>query len=540
MNKIISINKLKNIGNNPTESIYLSKINNIYALIDENKNDQALELSKSLFNEFGYVDKVCEVFVMSIIINGDHLNDEDVKKYYLILKKIHDHLSENELIASYIGSFLLPKYKIIQSIEDKNFNISNFFKKTYKTFPNNENIIYHYAASLLLNLDSFYEATDDNKLKIFDDTVSLYINLIVSSEDFDNIIAVEFSKFVYLASIKCNNNKYILETSTKLLKDLYVDFEDEEEVLVYYCLYISKNFITDCSIQSLKAINEFKHIVDTNDAFIFKELFFLSINNFISNQKIEDCKFAISYMINIIYSIEDDTKKSEFIDILAETLSNCSCEPNINARIINEYILPVISSLISDFGYTENVVNEYCIILYNLSCLLNFYDGKDSPHTDVIEELLNCANHFDSAIPYYCLSISNLIHLKGEDFGYEATNTIKNFLMEFKEKDIPETKNGISLTSIYIMSLTNLVNEADIKKCDDLLLSIVHFIDEDNNSLHIDIEKKYSEERLNFMFQYLIALSYYVAKLEISDTSKALEYRLLLNKLDDFLSEQEI
>lgn len=543
MSKIISIDTLKNTNSNKiSESTYLSKVNNVYMLIDEDKKEDALELSQKLFEEYGYIDKICEVFVMSIILNGDHLSDEDVEKYYLLLKKIYNELSDNELIASYTGSFLLPKYTVIQLIEKDDFDINTFFKKIYDTFPNNENIVYHYSASLLLNLDAFYKADDTNKKVIFNKTIELYADLIISAQEFENTVAVEFAKFIYLASIRCNDNEYILKKSFEMLKDLYSDFKDEEEVVVYYCLYISKNFIVDCSISSLKAINEFKNIVEDNNSFVFKEIFFLSMNNFISNQKLEDCKFAVAYMRNILYSLEDSGKKSEFIDIFAEMLSNLSCEQNIDAKAINDYILPLISNLIKDFEYTDNIVNEYCIILYNLSCLLNFYDDedKDSPYLDVIDELLNCANHFDNAIPYYCLSMSNLIHLKDESFGYEVINTIKKFLLQFKEDNIPHTKNGISLKSIYIMAITNLINEVDYTKCNDLLLEINSFVDKSNKSLYLDLSKEYNEEKINIIFQYLVALSYYVSKLEISNELEALEYRILLKQLDDFLSEQEI
>lgn len=539
MNKIININSLKS-SHKSNSYPYLPKVNDIYTLIDQNKNKEALCLSENLFNQYKYIDKVCEVFVMSIILNADYLDDEAIKKYYFILKKIYENINENELIASYTGSFLLPKYELIKSIENENFDAPSFFKKLYDDFPKNENITYHYAASLLLKLDDFYDANNSDKKQIFDKTVNLYTSLILSTEYFDDIISVEFAKFIYLASLRSNDNEYIIKTSYNLLKDLYTDYEDQEEVIVYYCLYISKTFINDSSIISLKAIDEFKNIVDSHDAFVFKELFFLSLNNFISNQKLNDCKFAISYMKNILYNLEENEKKEEFTNIFAEMLSNCSCEQTINVQNINEYILPLISNIIKDFGYNENLVTEYCIILYNMSCLINFYNDKDSPHIDVIEELKNCAKHFDNAIPYYCLSLSNLIHLNDENFGYKSVNTIRNFLLQFDDSNTPITKNGISLNTIYIMSLANLVNEIDIDKCDKILLEIVKFIDDDSNSLYIDLQKEYNKERLNFMFQYLIALSYYVSKLENVNHSKALEYRLLLNKIDDFLSEQEI
>lgn len=544
MNKIISIDKIKQYNNTKfSDYSYLPKINTIYNLIDCNNNKKALEISEQLFYDYGYIDKVCEILITCIMLNVDYINDyKKITRYYFILKKAYDILNYDELICSYIGSFILAKYKNIKPIENIDFIINKFFKDMYHNFPENENIVYQYSSALLLNLDNFYNENNDNRKIIFDDTIKTYLNLIISSEDFDYIIASELSKFLYLASLKAEDNKYILENSSKLLKELYIDYDDDEEIALYYCLYISKHYITDYNITTLKAIDEFKKITNNFDTFIFKELFFLSLNNFVANEKFQNSKFAVAYMRNIIYSLNKDDPISDLCEIFAETLSNCSCDQGLNVQTINDEILPLISAIIKDFGENENIINEYCIVLYNMSCLLNFYNDENAPYTDVIEELLNCAMHFDNAIPYYCLSLSNLIHLNDRNFGLEVTTIIKSFLDEFDEFDIPKTKNNISLTSIYVVSMTNLVNKIEIDEAYTKLLQITNIIDNTCTSLNIDLEKEYDSEKLSYIYQYLRALSYYYEKLkkENINSKQITEIDNLLKKIDYFLQSQEI
>ncbi len=546
MSKVISFDNLKRIKKN-IEDIHeekdyqsLMKATDIYRLIEESKIKEALDLAEITFSEFGYSEKVCEAFVYSIVINGDHFDDESFEKYYIFLRDIYNKFTSSEKIASMSFSFFLPKMEMIKKIEGEDFDFYKLFKEIYDNFPENENIIYHYSCSFLLSLDLYDTEALSNHEKIFDTYVEKYVKLLLDSGESDDIVAVEFSKYLYLASIKSESNS-VIKKALKLLKDISADYEEDEEIITYYCLYISKHMITDNSIHSMKAVNEFKAIIKDYNSFVLSEILFLSLYNLVSTNDYENSKFALSQMKSIIYSLEDfeDRGKHELVELYAESLSNCSCDQNLSVLTINNEILPLVSALIKDFGQTENLVVEYCIILYNIACLISYYEGEDAPHIDVMEELKNCADFFDKAIPYYCLGLSNLIHLNKPEFGYDVVNTIKSYVTEFDDMDMPLSKNNISLLSIYVMAITNLLHLLPAEDARPLLLDIVKLVDADAETLDINLEQEFDEVKIQLLFQYIRALAYYLDKLDPL-SYEAISLNLTLHNLDTFLSEQEL
>ncbi len=527
MAKIVDFNSLKK---NDTKEMHICEIksNDVFNLLDEKKYDEALELSEKHFQEYKYVEAICECYIASIVVNFDKFSDEDFEKYYFIFKDIYYRYLDNQFISRQAITFYLYFIDSIKKLEVEDFDYFKFFNDIYNRFPNSNSISYLYSSALLLNVDNLLETNTEEHKAIFDKTIDVYIQIMLNFDD-DEIIATDFAKFLYLASVRANNDT-ITKIADKLLVDLKIDFEDCEEVLTYYCFFIAHFYINDTSLRSMKAVNEFKEIIANNESYVFREIFFLALYNLVSGEPYSECKSLIRQMRSIIYSLDKESEEFENLsELFAETLSNCSCDQQITAITINDEILPLISSLIKDFGNNENIIMEYSIILYNIFCLINFYEGDDAPHIDVFNELKNCAEHFDVAVPYYCLCLSNLIHLSTEEKSLEYVATIKECLDEFNDLNMPTTKNMYTLKTIYAISLANLVNLVDETKCEDEILKIKFLLD-GSNTLDLNLVEGAFDSQI--LPQYVRALTYYLEKENLSDDKKEI-IRYILSEIKE-------
>lgn len=539
MNKIVNfsdIKKQKDAELNKNEPLYAIKSNEIINLLDEKKYDEALNLAEEAFEKYGYAEQICEAYISAIAVSSDFIEENKFGKYYKIVKEMYSRFENSEIISFYTMVIYLFKLELIRQHEEEDFNFIAVFEKIYNSYPMHEDIAHMYSTALLINLDLF---DGDNDLSIFNDCIEKYTKLTVDFDD-STIIATEFAKFCYLASLK-SIDRQIIEKVHTLLVSLKNDYDDEDELLSYYCLYLANYLILDDSFSSIKAINEFKEIINSRESFIFKEIFFITLNNLISNESFENSKFFINQLKSLIYN-SDKEEIIEHIDLLelfAESLSNFSCESEINVVTINNEILPIIAKLIEDFGTTETLVAEYCVILYNMSCLMKFYKEEDAPHIDVLKELENCADTFDSAIPYYCMCLSNLIHLSNEDFCIEVIEKINDFCLDFNEDTMPITKNDIKLTSIYAMALANAVDICGLDNAKDILLIIKNLvITSEDTSFDIDLNRKFDKDECRILFHYIRGLSYYITKL--TDEGEKIILNVILHKIDDYLCEQEL
>ncbi len=539
MNKIVNfsdIKKTKKAELTKNEPIHLVTSNEIISLLDDKKFDEALIASEEAIKKFGYAEPICEAFISAVAVSSDYLDNEKFAKYYKQVKEIYNRFQNNETISFYSMVIYLFKLELIKQNESDNFDFLAVFNKIYNDYPMHEDIAHMYSTALLLNLDFF---DGENDFSIFQPTIEKFTKLTIDFDD-SSIISTEFAKFCYLASIKSDDEQIISKAYT-LLTSLKSDYEDEDELISYYCLYIANYLIKDDSFASIKALNEFKEIINNAESFIFKEILFITLNNLIANESYENSKFFINQLKLLIYNSDKDemTEHIDLIELFAESLSNFSCDGEIPLVTINSEILPIVAKLIEDFGKTEGLIAEYCVILYNMSCLMKFYKEEDAPHIDVLKELENCANHMDSAIPYYCMCLSNLIHLSNEEFCLEVIQKINDFCLDFDENTMPITKNDIRLTSIYAMALANAVDICTLENANDLLLIIKNLLGfEDENSFDIDLTKQYSNNDKRILFHYIRGLTYYIPKL--TDEGEKILLNVIVHKIDEYLCEQEL
>ncbi len=539
MNKIVNfsdIKKSKEAEQTKSEPIHLVKSNEIISLLDDKKYDEALIASEEAFAKFGYAEPLCEAFMSAVAVSSDYLDEVKFAKYYKQVKEIYKLFSNNETISFYAMVVYLFKLELIKQSEGENFDFLNVFNQIYNDYPLNEDIAHMYSTALLIKLDLF---DGENDLIIFNSTIEKFTKLTIDFDD-SSIIATEFAKFCYLASIKTDTEE-IINTSYTILASLKSDYEEDEELLSYYCLYISNFLINDNSITSIKALNEFKEIINNAESFVFKEILFITLNNLISTEKFEESKFFINQLKLLIYSSEKEEiiEHIDLLELFAESLSNFSCDSDISVVTINNEILPIVAKLIEDFGKTESLIAEYCVILYNMSCLMKFYKEDDAPHIDVLKELENCASHVDSAIPYYCMCLSNLIHLSNEDFCLDVVEKINDFCLDFDEDTMPITKNDIKLTGIFAMAAANAVDICGIENATELLLIIKNLLGlEDETSFDIDLNRDFSRDEQRILFHYIRGLSYYIPKL--TDEGEKIILNVILHKIDDYLCEQEL
>ncbi len=547
MSKIVNFNDLKNKknddkhndevytepSNNSDDKDFIKKLAQLHTLIENKDLDGAIAFAEGLIDVSGYNVKICEPYISAIVLNSDNFDEENFKKYYFIIKKIYNAFTTNEYIAHYILNFYVYNFEKVKEVENESFIYNDFFEKVYLEFSLNENIAYAYATALLLNLDDIDESNQQNNLKIFDYTIDKFLKLIITHDD-DEVLACEFAKFLHFASIK-SSNKQIIEKSEEILKELCEDFDDDEEILTFYCLFISIHHIVDCEFNSVKYITEYKQIIDINNSFILKEILFIALYNLTFNVSYENCKFALKQMRSIIYNLEKEQleEHGDLIELYAETFSNYSCDPNLSVNIINDEILTEIVNLINKFGKIENLILEYCVVLYNISCLLNYYEGEDAPHIDVLKELENCAEHFDFAIPYYCLCLSNLIHLNNREFGLDIVDKIYEFYESFSEEEMPKTKNNYTLKVIYAISLLQLIEFVELDECEELLLKIKSLIEStESDSLDMILSDNLTDEQLKILKFYTRGLTSYSKKLK---ETKRIKVYGLISKFESYL-----
>ncbi len=532
MSKIVNFSDLKKANNSEKDKhLYAIKHNDILNLIADKKYSEALSVSEKNFNEYGFVSEICEAFASAVSVNLDAIS-KDFPKYYKLLKAIHEKFPDDEMIEFFIMATFLNKLKAIIAIEGKNFNYSTFFDEIYQRHTLNHNIVHTYSTYLLNHLDLFNKDEASNNA-IFEAVTNRFLLISIDFPD-SRQIATEFSKFCYLSSVK-SSDKFIIETSYEFLSELKENFDDIDELVSYYCLYLSHHFIKDSSFKSIKAINEFKEIAESHSNFIFREMFFISLYNILAYQEYNDSKYILNEMSLLLYNIPINEREhhQNLVDLYAECLSNFSCESNIKVQVIYSELLPAITKLIDVFGQQTSLVVEYCVILYNISCLVDFYDDEDSPHIDFVNELKNCAKNIDDTIPYYCMTLSNLIHLNNEDFASNVIAEIDAFFTSFDNDSRPSAKNDITFSSIYAMALANAVDVSSIEKSEDYLLKIKELVGaKKNKSLDIQLSPEMDK---NILRHYQRAISYYIPK--ILNDPKIHEYTVILHKLNNYLIE---
>lgn len=553
MSKIIHFNKLKNKQSkkqNINSNINQVKASKVFTLLGDGEQHKALEYSESLIEEHGFVREFCEAVLVSITINSENFTDEQLNKYLSYAKEIYDLFEDVELISYYTLSFYLYNINKIKYIEDIDVSFKTIFTKIQQDFPENQSIAILYSALLLEKLQDFSTTNELSKKESYFSIVDTFHTLLLDFEGTVDI-AINFANFLYLSSTKIKD-KLLIEKSKDLLKNLLSDYNNDEEILTFYCLFISINMIKDSSFQSIKYINEFKQIIRQSDDLKLKEIYFITLYNLTFNVDYCDSHYIIGQMKDCIYMLEEANFENilEFAELLSESLSNYSCDSTQSINTINDKILPDMSTLINKFGQTDNLIMDYCIVLYNISCLIQYYNDDDSPHIDVFNELENCSNHFDIAIPYYCLALSNLIHLNSKEFGRSIVEKIFSFLSEFDDDNVPKTKNEYSLKSIYATSIANLIDLEDVTKCNELLLNIKTLIldsscsqseyvsavadstNSNNNSYNINFIDAPDEISLQLLSQYVRALTFYSEKL---DESNGNYIHRLLEKFNSYL-----
>ncbi len=534
MSKIVNFNDLKKSNiSEKDKHLYAVKHNDVLNLIAEKKYKEALALSEANFNEFGFVNEICEAFVSAISVNLNTIGN-NFPKYYKILNTILAKFPDDELISFFIMATYLNMLSEIINIEGKTFDYSKVFDSIYQNHAQSANIAHTYSTYLLHHIDLFTQIETENKV-IFDAVTNRYLLLSIDFPDSEQI-ATEFAKFCYLASVK-TTDKDIIKISYELLSELNENFDDTDELTSYYCLYLSHHFIKDSSFTSIKAINEFKEIAYKHDNYIFKEMFFISLYNVLAYQEYADSKYIINEMSHLLYNLPKEESDQHFnlVELYAECLSNFSCEYNMPIQVIYNEILPAITKVISVFGQEPTLVIEYCVVLYNISCLIEFYDDEDSPHIDVMNELKNCAENLDETIPYYCMGLSNLIHLNNEKFAKEVIKEINEFYISFDKDDMPCAKNDITLTSIYAMALANAVDVSNIDNATNYIFKIKELLGaKETNTFDISLNNNTDKTILK---HYQRAIAYFIPKL--SGSPKFLEYTTVLKKLDFFLNNQE-
>ncbi len=537
MNKIVNFNDLKNKNSdNKNKYLYDVKHNDVLNLIADKKYKEALLYAEQNYNEYGLVEQICESLASAISINFDTFNETEFEKYYNILNKIYSNFKNNDLICFFVIASYLSNIDKLKQIEGETFDYSKIFDEIYSNHTQNLNIVLTYSSYLLHHTDLF-DINQDENINIFQAVVNRYLLLIVDFDD--NIqIATDFAKFCYLSCAK-TNNKYIIDTSYELLCELKDDFSEHDELVSYYCLFIANNFIKDTSINSLKYINQFKSIMLKSNNFIFKEMYFVSLYNALTEQSYEDSKFILNEMSLLLYNLPINEKMQyvHLIELYAECLSNFSCENNISVNLICNELLPAITKLINVFDNIDSIIDEYCVILYNISCLIKFYEGEDAPHIDIVEELENCANNVDSSIPYYCMCLSNLIHLNDSTFALNTTKKIENFVNCFTSENMPSAKNDIKLTSIYAMALANAVDVCNTLDAKKLILTIKGLLG-DSSDFNFDIlDTNLKTLDFKILYHYTRALTYYIAKL--TNINEINECQVYLLKFNELLNEQE-
>lgn len=527
MNKIISFNELKN---NNSIDCKESEKQKVFDLLYELDFENVFNYLDCLVDKYGYTLKICELYATSIASLSEEEYDFEIEKYITKLNEMLNLYKDSVDIALCVSNFHANVFDLLSNDEQEKSSV--LLKELYETHKDIDDIAFFYSMNILAKTTTAL-MSKNGATKEFIKTQYENLRDVFDCYKTDEYIAGNFANFLFFISDVVSDN---LQTKKihNTLKNLYLSFPESDEISKFYASFLSDKCVGKSVDECILYLSELKKINDNcNGLYGISRIYALALSNICISQKYDNSKAVLRELERLTLGDFPD----EFITILfAETLSDFSCEDGIKESVIRNQILPNIQSLINSPLYTEELEKEYALILYNLSCVCAYNDSDTSPHLDVMEKLKVQASHSDDAVCYYCLALSNLIHLKSYGDGLKIVDEILAYYNYSDTSKKLRTKNMLSLETILSIAYSNLVHEAPLSDCFDILIKIKKLLnDDDTIDLNIVLSKDANTDDISICTQYIRGLSYYANKQNDIDKQTTLELieniKNLVNKL---------
>lgn len=503
MKKIISFNSLKNNIDRPEISI--NEEREVYALIDELSFDKVFMTLDNLVKDYGYTEKIKNMYTTTLMLILEDVNPFQAEKYIDTANKLYMFNKDDKTLCIYISNFYANIYEILDN--EMQEIVSKNLKTLYESYKDSEEIAFYYCMNILTNVtfSVMSEHKPDNSFFIENEKIIADVyNDFSDNED----IASVYANYIYFTSEIYTDDMSISSSHIKL-KKIYAQFPDVYDCVLQYVSFLGDRCIGKNIDECIFYLSELKKIYEELDNFGgAKRGYAISLSNICSYQKYKSSKGLIKELINVATSDDSD---SFLIEFALEVLGDFSCEEDMTYSIIKDEIMPKMYMLIDTQYESDNFMFEYALILYNLICLSSY---STSEHIEPLEELRRLSTTYEITIPYYCLALSNLIHLSALEECYKIVDEIKQYYKNRSQSHNYRTKNMLSLKTILSIALSNLIKEID--NIDDALKYLLEIksllVTDKTNTLFIEVPEEPSEDFLQIFKQYIRALSYYAEK----------------------------
>lgn len=538
MTKIIDFNKLKK--EDEINDLTAEELKEIFSFLDESEFFEASSLINSFISKYGYTKRLCEIYSTTITLYSDDLDINYLKTCIDILYKAY-HLHPDSLhIGLCVSNFYANVYDALD--ENDTIKVNELMTTIYNRHKTSEDISFFYCINLMNAVtDSVFKNVyrDAEFFLQKDKEFKAIYNDFTNSED----IAITYANFIYFSADIVNTDEF-MQTSFKSLRTLNENFKDSYEIAAMYASFLGDRCIGKKTDECVIYLAELKKLSESlSDYISILRTYAIALSHICVTQSYQE---SISIMKEfkriLVYSHYDDSISGLF----AETLSDFSCEENLSAEVITKNILTEFPILLKYTDDKESIAKEYALALYNLSCISNYDKTQNSPHLEIINKLRDLTTDYENVIAFYCLAISNLIHLEPIKDGYLIVNEIRDFFGTCKNPDNIRTKNMLSLRTILAISLANLVNEVEINDCLPLIKEIKNLVNSlydtnykeiavdsnsdilDYNDLLITRPAEITLDFENIFKQYIRALTYYSKK---QDENASINTSNLINEL---------
>lgn len=503
MKKIISFDALKNNIDKPEISI--NEEREVYALIDELLFDKTFKTLDALVKKYGYTQKINNIYTSALMLILEDVNPFQAEKYIDVANRLYIANKNDKTVCIYISNFYANIYEILDN--DMQKVVSENLKMLYENYQDSEEIAFYYCMNILTNVTFSVMSEKKPNDTFFIDNEKIIADIFNKFSDNEDIASV-YANYIYFTS-EIYSDDMSLNASHIKLKKIYTNFSDVYDCVLQYVSFLGDRCIGKNIDDCIFYLSELKKIYEELDNFGgAKRAYAISLSNICSYQKYKASKRLLKELIEVATSDDND---SFLIEFAGEVLGDFSCEEDMTYAIIKNEILPKMNMLIDTQYESDNFIFEYSLILYNLVCVSSYTNNE---HKEPLDELKRLSLSYEISIPYYCLALSNLIHLSPLDECYNIVSEIKEF---YKNKNVSynyRTKNMLSLKTILAIAFANLIKEIDdVSEILKYLLEIKNLIaTDDTKSLFVNVPNEPSDDFIQIFKQYIRALSYYAEK----------------------------